>query len=222
MTNKIKVIITGASGMVGEGVMNECLFNENIEEVLVIGRRHCGTKHPKLKEILHQDFSDISEINKLLIGYDACFYCLGITSLNISEQDYFNITYNLTLHFAETLHRSNPLMTFCYVSGAGTDGHEKGKLMWMRIKGKTENDLLKLGFKAAYMFRPAMIEPGKGLKNTQKLYKYTSWTLPLLKRLFPKYFITLNEIGQAMINSVIYGFDKKVLEVADIKMLSGK
>jgi uncharacterized protein YbjT (DUF2867 family) len=217
---KIKAIITGVTGMVGEGVLHECLQHPNVESVLVINRKPCGVKHEKLKEIIHKDFFDLSSIENLLAGYNACYFCAGVSSVGKKEDEYRRITYDLTLSFASTIAKHNTDMTFCYVSGVGTDNTEKGRSMWARIKGKTENDLLKLPFKAAYMFRPGYIQPTKDLKNTYKIYKMFVPFYPLLKMLFPKYVVTLKELGKAMINVVQYGSDKKVLECTDIVGLS--
>ena len=227
---KIKAIITGTTGMVGEGVLHECLNHPNVEEVLVINRRTCGVSHPKLKEIIHNDFYDFTSIEDQLKGYNACFFCLGTTSVGKSEEEYTKITYELTKTFADTLVKLNPDMVFCYVSGAGTDSTEKGKVMWARVKGKTENYLLSLGsasprlinysFKKAYMFRPGIILPTKGLKNTLTLYKIFFPLLPLVKLVFPKHVCSLKEIGIAMINSVTKGYENEVLEVGDIVKLS--
>ncbi|UCH66397.1 MAG: NAD-dependent epimerase/dehydratase family protein [Ignavibacterium sp.] len=213
---KIKAIITGATGMVGEGVLHECLLYPTVESVLVINRKPCGVKHEKLKEILHKDFLDISAIENELSGYNACYFCMGISSVGKKEDEYKRITYDLTMNFANTLVKLNPGMTFCYVSGVGTDSTEKGRSMWARVKGKTENDLMKLRFKAAYMFRPGYIQPSKGLRNTYKMYKVLAPIYPLIKLLFSKYVTTLREIGLAMINVTLYGSDKKVLECKDI------
>jgi uncharacterized protein YbjT (DUF2867 family) len=218
----IKVIITGATGMVGEGVLHECLGHPSIESVLVIGRKPCGVKHAKLREIIHGDFFDLSAIDTQLSGYHACFFCLGVSSVGMKEHDYFQLTYTLTMHVAQTLSRVNPGMIFCYISGAGTDGTEKGRIMWARVKGKTENDLVKLPFSAVYAFRPAFMLPTKGLKNALKFYKYISWLYPVARPLFPGYFITLKELGQAMICCATDGSDKKVLETRDIAMLAKK
>ena len=165
---KIRSIILGSTGMVGEGVLHECLKSPGVESVLVINRRPCGMVHEKLTEIIHPDFHDFSSIKDQLSGYNACYFCMGVSSLGMKEADYNRVTYDLTLHVANTLVKINPEMTFCYVSGAGTDSSEQGRSMWARVKGKTENDLLKLPFNAAYMFRPGYIQPIKGLKNTYK------------------------------------------------------
>lgn len=216
----IKAIITGATGMVGEGVLHECLLHPEVESVLVINRKPCGVKHKRLKEIIHKDFFDLSSIENQLGGYNACYFCAGVSSVGKKEDEYKRITYDLTLNFAKTLLKLNPDMTFCYVSGVGTDTTEKGRIMWARVKGKTENDLLKLPFKAAYMFRPGFIKPTKGLKNTYKAYKFITPFYPVLRKLFPKYVVTLEEIGLAMINVTLLGSDKKVIECKDIAGLS--
>src|SRR5260370_13749832 len=175
MNNKIKVIVTGASGMVGEGVLLVCLQREDVEAVLVVGRKPCGTVHSKLKEILHSNFFDLAAIENQLSNYDACLFCLGVSSVGMKEEEYTKLTYTLTTYFAHTLVKQNPGMTFCYISGASTDSSEKGKSMWARVKGKTENDLMKMNFKRVYNFRPGALEPIKGLKNTLSFYKYLGW-----------------------------------------------
>jgi len=219
---KIRAIVTGATGMVGEGVLHECLQHENVEEVLVLTRKPTGLSHPKLQEVVHSDFYNLSAIEEQLKNYSACFFCLGVTSMGKSESDYRHLTYDLTMHVAETLVKHNPDMTFCYISGAGTDSSEKGRIMWARVKGKTENDLMKLPFKAAYMFRPGYIHPTKGLKNTLKLVAVVSWLYPFFKVVFPKFVSTLQELGLAMINSVLKRYEKRVLEVSDIVKLAAR
>lgn len=219
---KIKAIITGATGMVGEGVLHECLNHPDVESVLVINRRSCNVVHPKLKEIIHNDFYDLKDIENELSGYDACFFCLGTTSVGKNQEEYTRITFDITKTFADALVRLNPGMTFCYVSGTGTDSSEKGKVMWARVKGKTENYILNLGFKGAYMFRPGLILRTKGLKNTLLLYKIFAPLFPIVKLLFPQYVCSLKEIGIAMIKTVTRGYEKKFIEVNDIKILAGK
>jgi uncharacterized protein YbjT (DUF2867 family) len=219
---KIKVIITGVTGMVGEGVLHECLLHPDVESVLMINRKPCGVKHEKLIEIINKDFLDLSLIEDQLVGYDACYFCAGVSSVGKKEDEYKRITYDLTLNFAKTLLKLNPGMTFCYVSGVGTDSTEKGRSMWARVKGKTENDLLKLPFKSAFMFRPGYIQPIKGLKNTYKMYKVLAPFYPIIKLLLSKYATTLKELGLAMINVTLYGSDKKILECKDIVKLSKK
>ena len=219
---KIKAIITGATGMVGEGVMHECLLHPEVESVLVINRKTCNTTHPKLKEIIHSNFFDFSSIEEQLKGYNACFFCLGTTSIGKKEPEYTKITFDITKTLADALIKLNPETTFCYISGAGTDTSEKGKSMWARVKGRTENYILNLGFRRAYAFRPGIIIPTKGLKNTLSFYKYLSFLIPVIKLIFPKHICTLKEIGLAMINSAAKGYEKDILEVVDIKVLAGK
>jgi len=214
----IRAIVTGATGMVGEGVLHECLQHPRVEAVLVINRKPCGVTHPKLKEIIHSDFFDISPIASQLSGYNACFFCLGVSSVGMKEPEYYRLTYTLTMHVAQVLSRVNTDMTFCYVSGGSTDSTEKGRMMWARVKGKTENDLAKLPFKQEYNFRPGMMKPTKGLKNTLKYYKYINWLYPVFR--FFGIASTLAELGQAMINVVLHGYPKPVLEVKDIIALA--
>lgn len=217
----IKAIITGTTGMVGEGVLHECLQHPDVESVLVINRKPCGVSHPKLKEVLHTDFFNFSAIEPHLAGYNACYFCLGVSSVGMKEPEYTRMTYDLTMHVAQTLSKLNNDMTFCYISGAGTDSTEQGRLMWARVKGKTENDLMKLPFKQVYAFRPGLIKPTKGLKNTLKLYTYFGWLYPILKTVAPGTACTLREIGLAMINGTKNSFGKQVIEVKDIvKMAS--
>jgi hypothetical protein len=220
MTDKIRVIITGVTGMVGEGVLHECLNHPDVEQILVINRKPCGVSHPRLKEIIHSDFLNVGPIEDELKGYNACFFCLGVSSIGLSETDYFKLTYTLTMHFAETLVRINPAMIFCYISGKSTDSTEKGKLAWARIKGKTENDLMKLPFHKVYAFRPGFLKPMKGSKNTLKAYTYLGWLYPLMRMLSTTYATTLEELGLAMIHSVTNGYEKDVLEVPDIVALA--
>lgn len=208
--------------MVGEGVLNECLLHPNVENVLVINRRPCGIIHPKLKEIIHQDFYNFEPIKDQLNGYNAAFLCLGVTSVGKKEPEYYKLTFTLTFHFAELLSEINNDMTVCYVSGVGTDSTEKGKSMWARVKGKTENDLMKLPFKKVFPFRPGLIKPTEGMKNTHKFYKYINWLFPIGRALYPKGFCTLKEVGLAMINSVNLAEDRKIIEGKDIIELSKK
>ena len=213
---KIKVIITGSTGMVGEGVLHECMHHPNVEEILVVNRRSIGFSHPKLKEIIHQDFYDFSSIENEFYGYNAAFLCLGVTSIGKNEAEYFKLTHTLTLHFAEILSKLNKDMTLCYVSGVGTDSSEKGRSMWARVKGKTENDLMKLPFKKVFAFRPGFIKPTEGLKNTHNFYKYINWLFPIGRLLYKSGFCTLKEVGLAMINSVNIESNRKIIEGKDI------
>ncbi|MFD1144701.1 NAD-dependent epimerase/dehydratase family protein [Larkinella insperata] len=215
-TTGIRAIITGATGMVGEGVMHECLQHPDVEAVLLINRKPSGFSHPKLKEIVHADFYHFAAIENQLVGYNACFFCLGVSSVGMPEQEYYRVTYTLTLHVATTLSRLNPDMTFCYVSGAGTDSTEKGLSRWARVKGKTENDLTKLPFKQVFNFRPGFIKPTKNLKNTNKYYRYIEWLFPIGRALYPSGFCTMEELGKAMINSARNGYEKQILEGKDI------
>lgn len=212
----IRVIVTGATGMVGEGVMHVCLQHPEVSEVLIINRKPSGHTHPKLREIIHADFYDLSAIEQQLAGYDACYLCLGISSVGISKEEYYRITYTLTLSFAGTLARINPKMSFAYVSGAGTDSTEKGRSNWARVKGKTENDLTKLGFHSSWAFRPGFIKPIAGLKFTHGFYKYINWLFPVGRALTPGGFCTLQELGTAMINCVLTDRASGILEGKDI------
>ena len=220
MESAIKTIITGATGMVGEGVLYECLNDPKVTEILVINRRPCGYVHPKLKEIIHPDFFDFSSIENQLKGYNTCFFCLGVSSVGMSKADYYQKTYVLTMHIATTLSKHNPEMTFCYVSGAGTYSSEEGSLNWARVKGKTENDLIKLPFAQVFNFRPGIIKPTKGLKYTHKAYHFFGWLFFILKKINKNSFVTLAEIGKAMIHTMYTTNERKVLEVTDIKKLA--
>jgi len=219
-----KVIITGATGMVGKGVLLECLDHPEIKEVLSIGRNPLGMKHPKLKELIHADFSNFSEFHSQLYGYNGCFFCLGISAAGLKEEQYQRITYEYTMALAQTLVEINPQMTFNYVSGQGTDSTEKGRMMWARVKGKTENDLLKLGFNQAFMFRPGMIIPLRGItsrtKSYQFMYDYFMWLVKLVKTISPDSVVTTTQIGLAMINSMLKGYSKTILTPKDIINLS--
>jgi len=213
---KLRVILTGATGMVGEGVLHECLLHADVEEVLIVNRKSTGLSHAKLKEIIHADFFDLSPIKDQLKGYNTCLFCLGVSSIGMKEEEFHKKTYVLTMHVAKTLSEVNPGMTFCYISGAGTDSTEKGKSMWARVKGKTENDLMKLPFKKVYAFRPGMLHPTKGLKNTLSYYKYLGWIYYPLRLFAPRIVSTLRELGLAMIHTSARGYSKQILEVPDI------
>lgn len=217
-----KIILTGATGMVGEGVLLECLDHPQITEVLSVSRKPCGRSHPKLKEYIVPDFLALQDDDKMLKGYDACFFCAGVTSVGKIEADYTVLTYDTTVHFAAVLATQNPRMTFVYVSGAGTDSSEKGRVMWARVKGKTENDLMKLPFKKVHNFRPAVMKLTPGQKNALPLYKYFAWLFPVLKVLTPNSVSTLKQVGSAMINTLTIGRDKPILEVSDINELGDK
>ena len=219
----MRVILFGATGMVGQGVLRECLLDPGVESVLAIGRSPTGQRHAKLREIQHGNFFDFSSIESQLTGYDACFFCLGVSSIGMSEELYRRLTYDITLAAATTLAKLNPGMVFTYVSGRSTDSTEQGRLMWARVKGKTENDLLKLPFKAAYMFRPAGIQPLHGIRSktpwVQALYVGAGPMLSLLNRLAPQYMTTTEQVGRAMIKVARDGYRKPVLESDDINRL---
>ena len=207
--------------MVGQGVLRECLLDPDVKAVLTVGRSATGVQNPKLREIVRPDLYHYSDIESQLTGFDACFFCLGVSSAGMPQNQYENLTYTLTIAAAETLSRLNPAMTFVYVSGAGTDSSEKGRIMWARVKGKTENALLRLPFKAAYMFRPGVIQPVHGARSKTAAYRIAyallKPALPLLRRLFPRYILTTEEIGRAMIHVAREGAPKKILETRDIR-----
>jgi len=219
----MKVIIAGSTGMVGKGVLLESLKDDRIAEVLVINRASLNMNHPKLKEIIHKDFLNLSSIEHQLSGYNACYFCLGISSFRMSESDYTRITYDLTMHFAETLKRQSPGLVFCFISGAGTDGTEKGRSMWARVKGKAENGVLGMGFKDAYALRPAFIQPVGDIKSRTPMYNTLIGVIkplfPLLNK-FPQFVTATDKLGQAMINVSINGYKKKVMESADINQMA--
>jgi uncharacterized protein YbjT (DUF2867 family) len=217
---KIKVIITGATGLVGEGVLLECLAHPQVTQVLMINRRHDDRSHPKLRELIVPDFFKLGGFAAQLAGYDACLYCAGISSNGLKEAGYSHITYDTTLHVAKTLLNVNPDISFMHISGSHTDGSEKGKIMWARVKGKTENALMKLPFKRVYNFRPGLMKPTEGQKNVKSFYKVISWFYPVFKALMPGRVSTMRQVGLAMINGVLKGYAKQVLEVKDIKVLA--
>jgi uncharacterized protein YbjT (DUF2867 family) len=219
----MKVILFGATGMVGQGTLRECLLANDVESVLTIGRASTGQQHPKLQEIVQSDLFDLTPIESRLSGFDACFFCLGVSAAGMSEQDYRHVTYNLTISVAKTLVRLNPEMTFVYVSGAGTDSSERSPMMWARVKGKTENDLLKMPFRAAYMFRPGYIQPLHGIRTKTgwygALYAVMGPLYSIWKRLLPRYVTTTECVGRAMLNVARHGAPKRYLENQDINGL---
>lgn len=219
---KIRTILFGSTGMIGQGVLLECLENTAVESVLVINRQTCGVIHPKLKEIIHKDLFDLSGLTVEMTGYNTCFFCIGVSSAGLSENDYQKTTYDLTLNVAKIVSDLNREMTFCYISGAGTDSSEKGKIMWARVKGKTENTLLSLPFKKAYMFRPGFIQPMNGIKSKTKLYN-TMYAIFKPLYFVLKYFdsiVTNTSIfGKAMIYTVLTGSEKPILENKDINKI---
>jgi hypothetical protein len=209
--------------MVGQGVLRECLLDPDVESVVSIGRGSTGQQHTKLRELPHNNFLDFSAIEDQLSGFDACFFCLGVSSAGMNEDDYQRITYGFTIAAARTLSRLNPAMTFIYVSGMGTDSSERGRSMWARVKGKTENELLRLPFHAAYMFRPGVIVPLNGVKSKTRLvrafYVLFAPLLPLSNTLFPKYVTNTEQIGRAMLKVARQGWPKSVLETSDINQV---
>jgi len=219
----LNVVIFGATGMVGQGALRECLLDPDVERVVTIGRSATGQQHPKLREIVHADLHDFSTIEPDLKSFDACLFCLGVTSASMSEEEYSRVTYDIAFAAATTLARLNPGMTFVFVSGAGTDSTEKGRTMWARVKGRTENAILRLPFKAAYMFRPAIIQPLHGIRSKTTSYRIfyaiTRPLLPLLTMFFRSYVTTTEQLGRAMLAVVKRGYAKPVLETRDINSL---
>jgi uncharacterized protein YbjT (DUF2867 family) len=215
----MKVLITGSTGMVGEGVLLECLKHSDVDQVLVINRKPGGVSHPKLREIIHGDFFDLKPIEQQLTGLNACFFCLGVSSVGMSKEEYRHITYDLTLNVAQLLAKLNPVMTLCYVTGAGTDSSEQGSVAWARVKGATENALMRL-IKQAYMFRPGFMKATQGQNNVKSYYKFIAWLYPIGRSVYPAGFCTLQEVGLAMIKAAIKGYPKQILEVKDIVALA--
>jgi uncharacterized protein YbjT (DUF2867 family) len=220
----MKIILFGATGMVGQGVLRECLLDPDITSVLIISRTPVNQQNGKLKEIIFKNLLHLESIEDQLKNYDACFFTLGVSSAGMTESDYTRIAYDLTLSVAQTLVKLNPNMTFIYISGTGTDSTEEGRSMWARVKGKTENALLRLPFKTAYMFRPGLIQPMHGIKSKTKLYRilymFTAPIIPLLTAAFPKYVTTTEKMGRAMINATKHGAPKQILETQDINALA--
>lgn len=217
---RIRVIITGATGMVGEGVLHECLQHPAVEAVLIINRKPLGLTHPRLTEVLHGDFFDLTAVEPQLRGYNTCYFCLGVSSVGMAADEYYRLTYVLTMNFASTVSRLNPEMTFCYISGAGTDTSEKGRSRWARVKGKTENDLFLLGFTRCYAFRPGFIRPTPGLTRAHSFYRFVNWLFPLGRTLYPNGFVTLRELGLAMINLTLRRDPSGVVNGKDIIRLA--
>lgn len=216
----MKVLLFGATGMVGQGVLRECLLASDVQHVLSVVRSPSGQQSAKLREIVHNNFFDLSPIEAELSGFDVCLFTLGVSSAGMREEQYTHLTYDLTLTVAQSLVKLNTSMTFIYVSGAGTDSTESGRTMWARVKGRTENALLRLPFKAAYMFRPGFIQPLHGITSKTRAYRiiYAISTplFPLLKTLFPRHITTTEQVGRAMLNIARSGFPKPILEASDI------
>lgn len=219
----MRVLIFGATGMIGQGVLRECLNHPEVRGVTSVVRKSDGAAHPKLHEIVHPDLLNYSSIESQLTGFDACFFCLGISSVGLSEPEYERITYGIATAAAQTLARLNPQMTFIFVSGAGADSTESGPVAWARIKGKTENAILRLPFKAAYVFRPAIVQPLDGIRSKTRAYRvgytFTKPLLPLLRAAFPGQVLTTRSIGQAMLIAARTGAPKRILESRDIYAL---
>ena len=222
----MNIVLFGGTGMVGQGVLRECLLDPDVQTVLAVGRSAIGQSHPKLRELMHRDFLDFSPVEREFAGFDACFFCLGVSSVGMAEDDYRRVTYDFALAAARTLVRLSPGMTFVYVSGAGTDSSERGRVMWARVKGRTENALLALPFKGAYMFRPGVIVPLYGIQSSTKAYRiaYTVLgpLLPLVKRIFPNRITTTRQVGRAMLSAARHGAAKRVLDPADINELAAR
>jgi uncharacterized protein YbjT (DUF2867 family) len=216
----LRVLITGATGMVGEGVLRECLLSPEVDEVLLISRRTTGYEHLKLSEFILNDFFSLPATGNVFEDFDACFFCLGVSSVGMKKEVYEKMTYDLTMGFAKALVKSSPEAIFCYISGAGTDSAEKSRLHWARVKGRTENDLQRLGFRQTYLFRPGILKPTKGSKNTLRFYRWMGWFLPVFELITPNSICSLAQLGEAMIRVVDHGYDKNVIEVKDIKKLS--
>ena len=219
----MNVLLFGATGMVGQGVLRECLLDPGVDRVLAIGRSSSGQTAPKLRELIVPDVADLSAIEAELAGYDACFFCLGVSSIGMPEPEYVRLTYDLTLAVARTVARRSPGATFVYVSGAGTDSTERGRSMWARVKGRTENELLRLPFKAAYMFRPGAIVPLHGVRSKTRwvrlIYLVAAPLVPLWRALLPNTITTSEQIGRAMLRVAREGYPKPVLETPDINRL---
>jgi len=217
----MKVIITGTTGMIGEGVLLECLAHPEITQVLSVSRKPTGITHAKLSEYLVADFLSLPVNDPKLMGYDACFFCAGISSVGVSAEDYKRMTYDTTLAFAKATN-PNPQMSFVYVSGGGTDSSEKGRMQWARVKGKTENDLMKLPFRQAFGFRIGFVQANPQQKHVLSYYKYITWLLPLIKLLLPSMINTMSQVTNAMIQVSQNGYPKNVIHVKDITILSNK
>ena len=217
----LSAIITGATGMVGEGVLLACLEDARVDRVLIVNRRASGFTHPKLRELVHADLQDVGAVAAQLAGYDACFFCLGVSSVGMSEADYTRVTRDLTLGFARTIAAVNPATVFTYVTGAGTDSSEQGRTMWARVKGATENELLRM-FPRAVMFRPGGMLAVPGQRRLKGWYRALGWLLQLVRRVAPGSILRLQDVGRAMVNAAVVGSDKRVLEIADIAALARK
>jgi uncharacterized protein YbjT (DUF2867 family) len=218
----MKLIITGATGMVGEGVLHEALQDREVEKIVVVNRRHVGYNNPKVEEVILPDFFNITDELSGLRDYDSCLFCLGVSSVGMDKMKYEELTYTLTMNFARTLLKSNPRMSFQYISGAGTDTSEKGRIHWARVKGKTENDLMKLGFLKVYCLRPGYLQPIPGMKNTHRYYSFVKWAFAPLKAIFPNWANSLSDFGLAMIELAQNGYHKNIIGIKEINQLAKK
>jgi uncharacterized protein YbjT (DUF2867 family) len=220
----MRVIITGATGMIGKGVLLECLDHTEISEVLSLGRKSLEMSHPKLKELIHKDFSEFESVAEQLKGYDACYHCMGVSAAGMNEEQYAKMTHGYSMALASVLYRLNPKMTITYVSGQGTDSTETGRSMWARVKGRTENDIINMGFKQAFAFRPGAIIPLRGIQPSSKLYRVLinnlTWLLKLIKKIAPNSVVNTTQIGMAMINITKHGYDKTIIDPKDILKLA--
>jgi len=220
----MKVAIFGATGMIGAGALLECLDDSRVQSVLVVGRRSSGVHHPKVREILHTDFFNYEPLQHHFAECDACFFCLGVSAATMSEAAYHHLTYDLTLTAAQSMVAAGSDLTFCYVSGAGTDSTERSRIMWARVKGKTENALLRMPFKAAYMLRPAFIQPLRGVQSGTRLYRSLYTVLgplyPVLHRLLPRHTTTTVNVGRALIHLAAEGYSRQMVSTADINRIA--
>lgn len=219
-TKKLRVLVTGSTGMVGEGVLQVCLQHPAVEKVIALNRRSVGFSHPKLTEILLPDFHQLKTVEDQLKGLDACYHCMGVSSIGADESTYKDITYTLSILLGETMGRLNPGSVFCYLSGAGTDATETSKLSWARLKGRTENELSKMPFSDFYRYRPGFIKPLPGASHVQAFYKYVNWMFPIGKSLFPDGFSTIEEIGLSMIRVTLKEEEQKTLAGKDIRRIA--
>jgi len=217
----MRILITGASGMVGKAALLQCLEDEKVKEVVSLGRSKCGIRHPKLVELIHSDFNNFNAISHQLSGFDGCFYCMGVSAAGLQEEEYYKLTYTFLNQLIETLVKSSPQACMIYVSGEGTDSSEKGRLMWARVKGKAENRVLNVGFRSAFAFRPGMILPLKGIRSKTPLYQffytYLGWLFRFIYAVFPKSIVSTSDVGDSMIELAESGYEKTIIRPADIK-----
>ena len=217
----MNLLLVGATGMIGQSVLREALLDSSVSRLVTLGRRATGQRHPKLEEIVHGDMWNLESLAPRLTGFDACIFCLGVSAFRLSEAEYSRITYDLTLSMARTLNRQNPGLTFVYISGSGADSTERGPIVWARVKGRTENELLRIGFRGAYVFRPGLIIPLHGIRSSTRAYNAAYAVLrplfPLLRRLRPSLLTTTEQLGRAMVSVARNGYPKPILEMDDIQ-----